>query len=825
MGRGTRLPLCTALCTCSARQSSITIGAWNLAERIDVKAGVIRKYTVSLAMAVCSALVSAQSPLQRIDPHDWAQVQAIIGRIHGVSTTPPKGIVTPKYTSGAILGNGDIGVVVGDMTTDRQRFWFGKSDFWGTHWNAKHNAPEVSILSLGSLTLSSPDETSGSDDIYRVDQDILHAEVTSTVKLGQATVHLRSWTADGENLFLTSVRCDEASPRLARIRLTLAMPPEDDSPHSRYPASAGEKSGFLWVSRESNLRGPEDYQARVALAFRVIGGTPVHEAVDQKSAYESFTLKPGASAWIAVVFKSHAQIGVGGPSTAALIDSAEEVARRLSPGRIESLHSAHQAWWKSFWLKSYVDVHDPALEDFYYGALYVMGSSSRPGHLAPSLWGNFITTDDAAWGGRYFMNYNEEAAYYGVFSSNHPELAVPYNQMVLAQFPFQRNRTAAAGYKGVSFQRTFSPFTTIATPPAPLPVAASKDYMKLPSDQKSNATFSLIPSIEYFEYTQDMQFLRNQLYPAMKELDAFWRDFALRDPSGRTWIFEHTSAHEGGDDVNPNLDLGFARRVERELIETSKMLGVDEDLRSVWASFIDQLSAYPTVQVSGKRVYAIAASIHNATTNQGLFEPGNQPINLEGLVFPGENLAIGGDPAELAIAHDSMLEMNSWGVTRGGNSHNGFCKIFPIAARIGWPADDLVEKFKAAIAYQWRPSNLTVFQGGGGIETSGSVEALDSMLMQHEGGVLRVFPDWPRDRDASFVRLRAKGAFLVSGQLRAGEVRSIEITSEKGGPLLIASPWGNAPVRCKNCDRPVLKPEHGRIALETRSGGNYRLAP
>ena len=57
------------------------------------------------------------------------------------------------------------------------------------------------------------------------------------------------------------------------------------------------------------------------------------------------------------------------------------------------------------------------------------------------------------------MNYNEEAPFYGVSSSNRPEIAEPYNRMVLAQIPTQTNRTALAGYQGVAFHGTFSPFT------------------------------------------------------------------------------------------------------------------------------------------------------------------------------------------------------------------------------------------------------------------------------------------------------------------------------------------------------------------------------
>lgn len=757
------------------------------------------------------------------ESHDRVTVQSIVGRIHGISTEPPSNLVTPKFTSGALMGNGDIGVVAGDTSTSEQRYSFGKSDFWGTHWNARHNAPEVSILSLGSLTISSPATSSGSSAVYRVDQDILRAEVTTTLKFGDATVHLQSWTADDDNVFVTEVTAERPAKAVS-IRLNLAMPSPDPNAHAVFPAAAGYRGGMLWISRENNLVNTNGYKARVAISVRVMNAPLTDLVSTANSASGKVTLQPGKSFWIIAVFKSDASIGQSGPATEALVNSAVEQARVMSSARLGAMQATHREWWKKFWLRSFVQVHDRVLEDYYYGALYVLGSSSRPGKLAPSLWGNFIMTDNSGWGGRYFMNYNEEAPYYGIFSSNHAELAQPYNHMVLAQVPWQENRTAAAGYKGVSYQRTFSPFTVIADPSALTPVAATKDYTKLPSDQKSNATFSFLPSIQYYEYTQDREFLRAQLYPAMKKLDAFWRDFAVRDSTGQRWMFEHSSAHEGGDDVNPNLDIGFARRVERELIETSQVLDVDAEMRAVWTTFLEELSPYPTGIVNGKTVYYIAASVKNEIKNQGLFEPGDQPINLEGTVFPGENLAIGDDPQQLQIALNSMQEMDSWGVTRGGNTNNGFCKIFPIAARIGWPADDLVNKFKAAILHQWRPSNLTVFQGGGGLETSGSIEALDSMLMQHENGVLRVFPDWPKTMDASFTRLRAKGAFLVSSVQSKGSVSSIDITSEKGGVLTIQSPWKNRAVSIGRRHTAIEPNGAGQITLFTSPGGRYLLS-
>ena len=124
--------------------------------------------------------------------------------------------------------------------------------------------------------------------------------------------------------------------------------------------------------------------------------------------------------------------------------------------------------------------------------------------------------------------------------------------------------------------------------------------------------------------------------------------------------------------------------------------------------------------VGGKTVYTMAENINGSTSTSNTFKPGDQPINMEGGVFPGENIYKGGDPTQVQIALNTLQAMNSWGVTSGQNRNNGFPKEFPIAARVGWPAADLESKFDAAVRAQWRSSNLTVAQSGGGIETCGS---------------------------------------------------------------------------------------------------------
>jgi hypothetical protein len=284
-------------------------------------------------------------------------------------------------------------------------------------------------------------------------------------------------------------------------------------------------------------------------------------------------------------------------------------------------------------------------------------------------------------------------------------------------------------------------------------------------------------------------------------------------------------------DTNPNLDLGFFRKVEKTLIEASGVLGVDTDMVPVWQDVLAKLSAYPTETYNGAEVFTIAEVVGNGTHR--VFEPSGQPIDMEGVVFPGEDLAIGGDPKLLKIAMDTLTQMNSWGSTPGSNSTNGFQKEFPIAARVGWPGDDLLDKLRAAILYHWRAGNLTVAHQSGGIETAGTMECLDSMMLQHENAVLRIFPDWPTDKDAMFKRLLAKGAFVVSSEMKNGAVPYVDITSQKGGELTMQDPWpSGAPVitRINPQTRTKIAAVHykldgGNLVFSTSPGDRYLVTP
>lgn len=106
-------------------------------------------------------------------------------------------------------------------------------------------------------------------------------------------------------------------------------------------------------------------------------------------------------------------------------------------------------------------------------------------------------------------------------------------------------------------------------------------------------------------------------------------------------------------------------------------------------------------------------------------------------------------------------------------------------------------------------------------ETIGLVGLVDELLMQSVGDIVRVFPCWPKDQDASFADLRAQGGFLVSAEQKDGEVVKLQIESPVDGMLRVLSPWKEI-----NANGKALAFDNkGIVGIETRAGEIVVLTP
>ena len=246
----------------------------------------------------------------------------------------------------------------------------------------------------------------------------------------------------------------------------------------------------------------------------------------------------------------------------------------------------------------------------------------------------------------------------------------------------------------------------------------------------------------------------------------------------------------------------------------STALGVDSDRREKWQDILENLSPIPTMEYNGKTVFKEAENREEIAT-YGL---GDNPVNLQG-IFPGDNVGLGSDKELLETALNSLDIMNSW------NQGNAFANIFVMGARVGWPAQDLMNKMKSRISSIRQP-NLTYQSDGHGIEGAGALEAINSMLMQSNEGILRFFPVWPQSKDASFTRMRAVGAFLVSADQKSGVTQPVTICSEKGMDCTVENPWyGKTLVVTANGQEIETVCKNDTYTFATDAGTAYTLSP
>jgi alpha-L-fucosidase 2 len=506
--------------------------------------------------------------------------------------------------------------------------------------------------------------------------------------------------------------------------------------------------------------------------------------------------------------------------TATLSDGDDPDYAKAAKRRIETLEekdllalqTGHREWWAQFWSKSFLEIPDKLIEQYWYGALYVVASCSREGKVAPGLLGLWKTGMGR---NAIALNYNFEAPYFIAYASNHPELTHPFYQTIYEILPKGREMARASGWKGVHLPTQIGPWGILAE--------EWRDY-----GQRSNAALVAMNFIWHYQYTQDTEWLKKTGYPYLSEVAAFWEDYLKFEPfdgaQGRDgrYVIYHDSPHETGvsqeqlkesgksparrpqdfsDNFNGVFSLGLVRTLFTSMLAFSEDLGVDADRRVKWQHIVDHLSKFPTQERNGKTVFRY--------TERGMdwFK-----THVTGIwaVFPAGAIGLESDPKLIEISKNTINELGRW------SDINGFATFYTSAARVGYDPGELLRRLRSEIQTSGQP-NLTMRYVGGGIENNGAFLVLNEMLFQSHEGVLRFFPCWPKEQDARFGDLRAYGAFLVSAELKDGMVRGVRIRSEKGRDCTVQNPWPGSKVQIVRDGNPSETVSGERLRFKTRA--------
>ena len=473
--------------------------------------------------------------------------------------------------------------------------------------------------------------------------------------------------------------------------------------------------------------------------------------------------------------------------------------------------------WQNFFSLSKINIEDKEIESFYNSSLYHLANCMGNKKFPPGLFGNFITDDFFPWAGDYHMNYNYEAPYYCIFSSNHPELfdgyMTPVNEMSVNAQKFAK----FFGCRGYAFPVSFGPKALDV-----YSMPECKELGILFLGQKSHAAYAaLIPIMHWFA-TYDKEYAKENYYDFIFNVALFWEDYLVKK-NGK-YIIKKDAAHEipyyrgkkfkyithfgQVNTINAINSLGLVKLLFKGVYDMAKELGLNSEKYTLWEDINENLSEFPTFIMKGKKCFRYSKF--------GIRWRDDNTVGLQH-IYPASQIGFNSGEKLLKIAKNSYFMNDRRLDDNGSNSY------LPAGARIGVDPQFLIEGIKQNIKEFALPNRLFRHHGGGIEHLTMVPSTINEMLMQSYEGVIRLFPCWNKKSVASFTNLRADGAFLVSAELKNEKISSIKIKSFKGRTCNVEIVDIKAVVRQSDNKEIEFKRNGNIISFETQENEVYNL--
>lgn len=760
------------------------------------------KFITAYILVIAGSLVCLKAKAQEI----------YAGRYNAVLTSPPKHVPTSKTPDGALAGNGDIGLTLGG-TADKLQFYFGKNDFW----RAYPVYPGGGIALPGGLSISISQLKEAS---YYVEQVMDKAVLKGRFNKDDLQVSLNAFVAATDNVVLVELTAN----KVCKIKLNLWSTKGNTSVND-----SGYSKSVSWVTRSFENTPLLEWPSHVAMAMKVLGY--------ENSPSQAYKLLPNKKLTIALAMYTNFD-------KKDWKETAINEAQSLTSRSIEQTRASHESWWKQFWSRSNVKIGDPVIEKYYYASQYLFASTTRAGKFAPGIWGSFITQDSTAWGGDYHLNYNYQAPYWAAYSSNYIDLTDNFDRPVLDYMEKGKiHAQTLLQAKGIYYPVGIGPNGLVTTRWPLTPDEMEQRYATRENTidsgykflgQKINAVFSVGNMLMRFYSTYDEKYIR-KVYPYILECANFWEDY-LKFEDGRYVIYmdhfnevmpNHRNKGIWRDrlgDFNSTLSLGLVKMLFKGIIDASSFLNTDTDRIEKWKHIVTHLSKFPTGEANGR---ISLKNMERGPQNREVHSSGLNRVAIHGLILPG---GVAGPMTDSVfnsillsdVKHwkDRMQNKGEWGNTLG----NGIETSFPGAVRVGYNADSILHYLKDRLAVDPLP-NLYIVQSGGGIETLAAVPlTINEMLLQSYEGVVRIFPNWNHNKDASFDKLRAYGAFVISSSLKNGKIEYVKIISEKGRPCKMENPWPGRKVQAVRNNKKAEILEGRNFSFPTKENEAIQLS-
>ena len=430
-------------------------------------------------------------------------------------------------------------------------------------------------------------------------------------------------------------------------------------------------------------------------------------------------------------------------------------------------------------LKNYKPQEGQALEElfFQYGR-YLLISSSRdcPDALPANLQGVWNAVDNPPWNSDYHLNINLQMNYWPAYVTNLLETTFPVINYIDDLRVF--GRLAAARYAGIVSQEGEENGWLVHTQATPFGwTAPGWDYYWGWSPAANAWMMQTV--YEAYSFYRDQDYLREKIYPMLRETVRFWNDFLHEDQQAQRWVSSPSYSPEHGPiSIGNTYDQSLIWQLFNDFIQAAQELGLDEALLTEVKEKFDLLNPLQITQSGRIREWYEEEEQH--FQNEKVEAQHRHASHLVGL-YPGTLFSYKGQ---------EYLDAACASLNDRGDGGTGWSKANKINlwARLG---DG--NRAHKLLAEQLKSSTLPnlwcshpPFQIDGNF---GASSGMAEMLLQSHSAYLVplvALPDaWSR---GSVSGLMARGHFEISMRWEDKKLLQLTILSRSGGDLRVSYP-------------------------------------
>jgi hypothetical protein len=288
------------------------------------------------------------------------------------------------------------------------------------------------------------------------------------------------------------------------------------------------------------------------------------------------------------------------------------------------------------------------------------------------------------------------------------------------------------------------------------------------------------PAWDEWDYGGDIDVLRKECYPLMREMALFYAAYAKKGTDGYYHVIPSMEEERWGwyPNLARNKDVTSSMCMFRwglnKAVDAAELLGVDADLRKQWREVATHIAPYATWQAADGLEYA--------------GQPGVEPTRLAPDHFGEPSMY----PTLLAdeINLDSPKEQKEM-MLRTVHALHTAGTAAETALLLGEPRSQALS----------------------GLRLTGREEDAETML-NSRGGRMHLFPVTPAADEVAFRNFQARGGFLVSACKNANGVYHVEIEARRDHPCQLMNPWPGKKVAVRQGGKAQSVPVH----LDTSNG-------